>query len=152
MSGAPFEFTRAVRFDEVDAAGFVYFANVAGLAHEALERFLEATSEGGYARWIRGDDGPRIGLPCVHLSCDFRAALRFGDTIVVRLGVRAMGVTSVRFAVTVTRGDRTTGVGGAGDVVSATVEYIVACAELDGPTKQPLPPTLRGLFERLLEA
>jgi len=36
----PYIFRRPVRFDEVDAAGFVYFPKVIGLAHEALERML----------------------------------------------------------------------------------------------------------------
>ncbi len=133
--GAPFVFTRAVRFDEIDAAGFVYFPKTIALAHEALERLLEEARPGGYAGWVVGE---RIGLPCVHLTADFAAPLRFGDVMTVSTRVAKFGVTSVTFDVRVTRGD----------VECAKLEYVVACAELNGPSKQPLPPELRAALER----
>lgn len=139
MSGAAFVFRRAVRFDEIDAAGFVYFPRIAALAHEAMERLFEASLEGGYARWINGVDGPRLGFPCVHLACDFTAPLRFGDALEVEAIVGKIGATSVRFDVRVRRGD---------GVVCATIEYVVACARLDGPAKEPLPEALRAALNR----
>ncbi|MFI5298655.1 MAG: acyl-CoA thioesterase [Polyangiales bacterium] len=136
---APFVFRRAVRFDEIDAAGFVYFPRLAALAHEAMERIFEAAGDGGYARWVNGVDGPRIGFPCVHLACDFRAPLRFGDELVVAATVGNIGTTSVQFTVVVSRGD---------GVDCATIDYVVACARLEGPRKEPLPDTLRAMLSR----
>lgn len=132
----PHEFRRPVRFDEIDAAGFVYFPKVVALAHEALERLLEDARPGGYASWVIGD---RIGLPCVHVAADFEAPLRFGDVIMVTTSVVKFGTTSVTLLVDVTRAD---------GVHCATIDYVVACAELHGPSKRPLPPELRDALAR----
>ena len=133
--GAPFVFTRPVRFDEIDAAGFVFFPKLIALAHEGLERLLEHARPGGYAGWVVGE---RLGLPCVHLGADFAAPLRFGDVMTVSMHVAKFGTTSVTFDVRVRRGD----------VECAKLDYVVACAELNGPSKQPLPLALREVLER----
>ena len=125
-----YRYRRAVRFDEVDAAGFVFFARIAALPHEALERWLDAAEHGLYARCLLQH---RVGLPCVHLEADFRAPLRFGDEIAVEMRVDRFGETSVSFSIAIARGD---------GQICATISYVVACAALDGPTKQPLPHAL----------
>ena len=135
MSG-PYIFRRAVRFDEVDAAGFVFFPRVIGLAHEALERMLGDALPEGYARWVRDQ---RVGLPCVHVAGDFSGPLRFGDDVMVETLVAKFGATSVAFEVTVRRGDGAT---------CARIDYVVACADLDGPKKRPLPDDLRTALEQ----
>jgi 4-hydroxybenzoyl-CoA thioesterase len=132
----PHEFRRPVAFDEIDAAGFAYFPKVVALAHEALERLLEDARPGGYAGWVMGE---RIGLPCVHVAADFSAPLRFGDEIVVTTSIAKFGTTSVSFLVNVSRGD---------GVQCARIDYVVACAKLDGPRKHPLPVELRRALER----
>lgn len=134
--GAPHVFRRPVRFDEIDAAGFAYFPKVVALAHEALERLLEDARPGGYAGWVVGE---RIGLPCVHIAADFSAPLRFGDELVVTTSVVKFGGTSVTFDVRVARGDGT---------ACAKIDYVVACAELRGPSKHPLPEALREALAR----
>ncbi len=133
---APFVFRRPVRFDEIDAAGYVYFPKLVALAHEALERLLESARPGGYAGWVVGE---RVGLPCVHVEADFSAPLRFGDEIVVAARVTRFGDTSVTFDVRVDRGD---------GVPCARVGYVVACADLTVPRKRALPPELRLALER----
>lgn len=136
--GTPHVFRRPIRFDEVDAAGFAYFPRIIALAHEALERLLEDARPGGYAGWVVRE---RIGLPCVHLGAEFFAPLRFGDEISVRTRVASFGQTSVVFEVFVVRGD---------GVDCAKIDYVVACAQLDGPTKHPLPTALREALEKHL--
>ncbi len=128
-------FRRPVRFDEIDAAGFAYFPKVVALAHEALERLLEDARPGGYAAWVVTE---RVGLPCVHVAADFSAPLRFGDEIVVTTRVARFGTTSVTFDVRI----------GRGGVECAKIDYVVACAELDGPSKRPLPAELREALAR----
>lgn len=130
----PHVFCRPVAFEEIDAAGYVYFPKVVALAHEALERMLEAARPGGYAGWVVRD---RIGLPCVHVAADFSAPLRFGDAITVTTSVMKFGATSVTFQVRVERDG----------VLAAKIEYVVACAALDGPQKRSLPDDLRAALE-----
>lgn len=133
---APFVFRRAVRFDEIDAAGFVFYAKLVALPHEALERMLEEALPGGYAKFVVER---RVGLPCVHLEGDFDAALKFGDVIEVSSRVVKMGTSSVTFEVRVGRGD---------GVACAKMTYVVACADLSGPKSTPLPDDLRAALSR----
>jgi len=134
--GTPHVFRRPVRFDEIDAAGFAYFPKVVALAHEALERVLEDARPGGYAGWVVGE---RIGLPCVHIAANFSAPLRFGDEIVVTTTVLRFGSTSVTFEVRIARGD---------GIDCAKIDYVVACADLHGPSKRVLPDALREALAR----
>jgi 4-hydroxybenzoyl-CoA thioesterase len=134
--GAPFVFCRPIRFDEIDAAGYVYYPKVIALAHEGLERLLSEAMPGGYARFVVEQ---RIGLPCVHVDLDFRGPLRFGDDVKVELEVTMMGTSSVHFAFEVWRGD---------GARCARGTYVVACAELDGPRKRALPDDLRATLAR----
>ena len=134
----PHVFRRPVHFEEIDAAGYAYFPKVIALAHEALERLLEDARPGGYAGWVMRD---RIGLPCVHLAASFSSPLRFGDELVVTTTVTKFGTTSVTFAVEVARGD---------GVLCARLDYVVACADLAGPTKRALPTELRDALSRFV--
>ncbi|GAC1523679.1 MAG: hypothetical protein NVS3B10_23450 [Polyangiales bacterium] len=133
--GAPFVFRRPVRFDEIDAAGFVYYPRLIALAHEAVERLLAAAMPGGYASLVVGR---RIGLPWVHVEADFAAPLRFGDELEVSLSVTAFGASSVTFGVDVGR---------QGGITCALLTYVVACVDLEGPSKRTLLPELRAAFE-----
>jgi 4-hydroxybenzoyl-CoA thioesterase len=134
---AAFKFRRAVRFDEVDAAGLVYFPRVVALAHEALEHLLAAALPGGYPAFVVGQ---RIGLPCVHVESDFKGPLRFGDELEVALIVAGFGTSSVAFDVEVQRGD---------GHPCAKMRYIVACADLsESPKKRAIPADLKAALSR----
>jgi 4-hydroxybenzoyl-CoA thioesterase len=133
--GEPFVFRRAVRFDEIDAAGFVFYAKLVAFAHEGLERMLEARMPGGYASFVVGR---KIGLPCVHLEGDFSGPLRFGDTIEVSMSVARFGTSSVTFDVRVQR---------VGGMLCAKLVYVVACSDLTAPRATPLPADLRAALQ-----
>jgi 4-hydroxybenzoyl-CoA thioesterase len=130
--GAPFKFTRSVRWDELDAAGFVYFPRVVALAHEAMERMFEAASPRGYSTMVSSG----LGLPCVHVETDFRAPLRFGDVAEVEAVVKKLGRSSVELEVNVRREG----------VDCARIGYVVACTELRTPKAVPLPASARAMF------
>jgi 4-hydroxybenzoyl-CoA thioesterase len=83
-------FERRIRFEEVDAAGIVFFAHFVGYAHEAMEQ-LFAGLDGGYSALILGR---RVGLPAVHMDVSFSAPVRYGDglrieTTAARIGNRS---------------------------------------------------------------
>ena len=86
-------FERPVRFEEVDAAGIVFFAHFVAYAHEAMERFF-AGLEGGYAGLILRR---RVGLPAVHVEMSFSSPLRYGDTLRVETAVTRVGNRSAVF-------------------------------------------------------
>lgn len=131
-----FSFRRPVHFEEIDAAGYVYFPRLVALAHEGIERMLWQDRPGGYASFVVGQ---RIGLPCVHVAADFSAPLRFGDEMIVELTVRKIGTSSVAFDVRIVRQD---------GVPCATIDYVCACSDLDGPKSRPLPGELRDALAK----
>ncbi len=86
-----FQFERSVRFEDVDAAGIVFFAKYLGICHEAMEAFFGAM-EGGYVHLIRDR---HVGFPAVHVDVDYRAPLRYGDAVRIAMDVTKIGRSSV---------------------------------------------------------
>ncbi len=80
-----------VRFQDVDAAGIVFFARVFDLFHDTYLEWLAAA----------GVDVPRAlrertwGAPLVHAEADYAAPLRYGDEIDVVLEAIEEGKTSI---------------------------------------------------------
>ncbi len=130
-----FAYDRPVRFEDVDAAGIVFFARFLTYAHEAMESALGGL-EGGYVRLVMER---RIGMPAVHVECDFRAPLRFGDVARIATSATRIGNKSVTFRYEFTR---------AKDGVSvATIEHVCAVTNLDAMRAIPVPDDVRALLE-----
>ena len=128
-------YERPIRFEEVDAAGIVFFARYPALAHEAMER-LFGDVEGGYVGLI---NERRIGFPAVKLAIEYHAPVRYGDTLrietrVARLGTRSLDLA---YAMLTQRGAR------ACDVLhTVVVSDLVAMRSVD------MPPDVRALLEQ----
>jgi 1,4-dihydroxy-2-naphthoyl-CoA hydrolase len=77
----PFNYQRIIRFGDTDAAGVVYFANVASLCHEAYEAAL---SDAGVdlRSFFRGD---KLAVPIVHASVDFHRPMYCGDRLTIQV-------------------------------------------------------------------
>src|SRR5690606_14713379 len=91
-----------VRFNEVDAAGIVYYPRFFDYFHLAFEDFFGEATGVPYPVWIRER---RIGWPTVHIETDFRAPLRFGDEFEVALTFPKIGKSSFVARYEVTRDD-----------------------------------------------
>ncbi|MGB6301953.1 MAG: thioesterase family protein [Rivularia sp. (in: cyanobacteria)] len=76
-----FTYNRTIRFQDTDAAGVVYFANVLAICHEAYEAALE----------FLGIDikqfftNPSTAFPIIHADVDFMRPMYCGDKIFVNL-------------------------------------------------------------------
>jgi 4-hydroxybenzoyl-CoA thioesterase len=92
---------RPVRFEEVDAAGIVFFARFATWGHEAMERFFDQV-EGGYADLIMRR---KVGFPAVRLDSEFFAPVRYGDVVIIETSVVHLGNRSATFQYDMRRGD-----------------------------------------------
>ncbi len=77
----PFVYHRTVRFQDTDAAGVVYFANVLAICHEAYETSLAATGI-NLRLFFSGVD---VAVPITHASVDFFAPMLCGDRLDIRL-------------------------------------------------------------------
>lgn len=145
-------YERAVRFEEVDAAGIVFFGRFIGYAHEAMEAFFDLGVEGGYSGLIVGK---KFGFPAVHASIDWKAPLRYGDRFRIDLDVMKVGTTSATLRYTFQRLDKTDESAEGGvvrEIHAATIEHVVVYSDLTTMTKRPLDPPIRAWLEMHLLA
>ena len=128
-------YERAVRFEEVDAAGIAFFARFFNWCHEAMERFFDGVP-GGYVGLITKR---RIGFPAVHLTADWKAPLRYGDVASIETSIVKIGTSSTTLRYVLTRM--------ADGVTAATIEHVTVATNLDTMTKLPIPDDCRTLLE-----
>lgn len=84
---------RPVRFQDVDAAGIIYFARVLEYFHDA---FLSLLRRAGVDLAAVLQEG-KWGMPLGHAEADYLGPMRFGDDVVVEivrleLGERSLSV------------------------------------------------------------
>ena len=77
----PFIYQRTIRFQDTDAAGVVYFANVLAICHEAYEESLAALGIDLKSFF----NNPDAAVPIVHASVDFFHPLFCGDKVSIHL-------------------------------------------------------------------
>ncbi|BAY25753.1 thioesterase superfamily protein [Calothrix sp. NIES-2100] len=83
----PFTYNRSVRFQDTDAAGVVYFANILGICHEAYEESLEAAGIDLKAFF----SNPSVAFPIVHANVDFFRPIFCGDKLLISLIPQKLG-------------------------------------------------------------
>lgn len=135
-----FELDRPVRWNDVDAAGIVFFPRFLEYCHDAIEALLSPL-DGGYARLTQQR---RLGLPSVHLEADFRAPLRYGDVCHVQLSVAKIGRSSVTFRHVLSRVGAPTGTA---TIVCCVVRQIVVVSDLVTLEATAMPDDVRVVLE-----
>ncbi|MGH7285567.1 MAG: acyl-CoA thioesterase [Polyangiaceae bacterium] len=87
-----FSAERAVLFQDIDAAGIVFYARIFDYCHDAFFAFLAA----------RGLSMPKVvsegvwGSPIVHAEANYLSPLRFGDRMRVQIMSVQLGGASMR--------------------------------------------------------
>lgn len=94
----PFTYSRTIRFQDTDAAGVVYFANVLAICHEAYEASLAAA--GIDLKSFFGDR--ELAIPIVHASVDFFRPMFCGDLLTVSLVPTALNDNTFEIAYEIT--------------------------------------------------
>jgi len=132
-----FVYERAVRFEEVDAAGILFFARYLAFAHDAMEAFF-GELEGGYPRLIttRG-----VGFPAVDVHASYKAPVRYGDTLRIEVVTSRLGGRSATLRYRMVRGD---------GIVSAEIDHTVVSSDLAKMKSVEMPADVRAVFERHL--
>ena len=125
-----FEHSLRVPFQDIDAAGIVFYAHLFRYAHEAYEQFMqqigcslqEMLAQGSYL------------LPLVHAEADYHRPLRYADQLCLELRLKRLGRTSFTLGYRVLGEDQTT---------HASLETVHVA--LDRTTQRPLtlPDSLR---------
>jgi 4-hydroxybenzoyl-CoA thioesterase len=132
-------YARAVRFEEVDAAGIVFFGRYMTYAHEAMEAFF-AGAEGGYVGLVRDR---RVGFPAVRVEVDYKAPLRYGDTFVAETSCERVGNRSATLRYRIVRAD---------GVVAATIRHVIVLSDLVAMKSCDMPADVRAVLEAHVEA
>lgn len=125
---------RAVRFEEVDAAGIVFFGRFMEYCHEAMERFFDGVA-GGYVELIMKR---RIGFPAVRIEATWSAPLRYGDAMRIEVTVAKIGTTSCTFRYRFVRA--------ADGAEVATIDHVTVATMIDTMQKTRLPADCRALL------
>jgi len=76
-----FCYTRIVHFQDTDAAGVVYFANVLAMCHEAYEASLVAFDINLKIFF----SNQKVAIPIIHANVDFRRPMFCGDELTIEL-------------------------------------------------------------------
>jgi acyl-CoA thioesterase FadM len=79
-----------VSFADTDCSGWIHFPKIFRHVEEAEHAWLAVQG----IPIISREEG---GWPRVHVSCDFKKPLRFGDKIEVQLGIERIGAASVHW-------------------------------------------------------
>ena len=138
MPTAPFLHQRRVHFHECDPAGIVYFAHIFTFCHEAYEELVRA---GGQP--IETLIGSAVVYPLRHVEADYRAPLRLGDLITIRVSLAKLSERS--FQVVYAIADQAGGL----LATSASVHVAVERATMR-PTA--IPPEVRAVLAPHLES
>lgn len=137
-----FSLTRTVEFAETDMAGIMHFSN--------YFRWMEAC-ESAFVRslglpLISFVPGQVVGWPRVQATCDFRAPLRYGDTVEVKLFVKEIRTRAVVFLFQF----RKVAAGRPEATLAAQGEIAAVCVTADGRggmVAQPIPESVRAKLE-----
>jgi 4-hydroxybenzoyl-CoA thioesterase len=122
-----------VCFSDIDNAGIVYYPRFLHYFHLAVEEFFLSELGIDYADVLHQRN---VSLPTVHLECDFRRKLRYGDQINIEVRVMRIGRTSIAWGY---RGFRGT------DEEEVVVEghNVTVCLRTDTFEKQEVPEWLK---------
>jgi YbgC/YbaW family acyl-CoA thioester hydrolase len=156
-----------VRFADVDHAGIVYYPRFFHYFHTAFEEFFRERL--GSRSYVALLDEDRIGFPAVSAQCDYKAPLRFGDTMAIDMSLDRMGERSITFRYRVYRcpepdaspgsgpgepgpGSAATAAAGpasAAEMLAAEGTSTCVVVDLDAFRPTPIPERLRQLFAAL---
>jgi 1,4-dihydroxy-2-naphthoyl-CoA hydrolase len=96
-----FTYTRTVRFQDTDAAGVVYFANVLAMCHEAYEESLAASGINLKLFFTN----PDVAIPIVHASVDFFRPMFCGDRVLIHQHPQQIDVDKFEINYIISTGD-----------------------------------------------
>ncbi|MTJ08572.1 thioesterase family protein [Anabaena sp. UHCC 0204] len=128
-----FHYHRTVRFQDTDAAGVVYFANVLGICHEVYEESLANSNINIKAFFTN----PSMAFPIVHASVDFLRPMYCGDNLVISLSPQKIGLEKFEITYKIT----------IDEVIVAKAITRHVCIDVSSRTKQELPDYMHNWLE-----
>jgi YbgC/YbaW family acyl-CoA thioester hydrolase len=132
-----FKHSLTVPFQDIDAAGVVFYAHLFRYAHEAYEHFMQQIGCSLQALLAEGS----YLLPLVHAEADYRRPLHHADRLKIELWLKRLGQTSFTLGYRVLGDNQTE---------HASLETVHVA--LDRETQRPvaLPDSLRVALQQLI--
>ena len=90
MKNHTFQHKITVPFQDIDAAGIVFFAQLFRYAHETYEQFMSSI---GFSLVDILRDYKYL-IPLIHAEADYLVPLRHGDNVTILLNVENIGTSS----------------------------------------------------------
>lgn len=126
-----------VRFSDIDRAGIVYYPRFFDFFHRAFEDFFALEAGVPYHELL---DRLKVGFPTVHIDCDFRIPLQYGDIITIEMSISRIGNKSMTVRYKAFRPQVNT--------PAAQADITVACVDMDTFQTIPLPTQLLPAFKK----
>jgi 1,4-dihydroxy-2-naphthoyl-CoA hydrolase len=133
MSQPIFSSARSVRFQDIDAAGIIFFAKVFEFFHDA---YVECLEHHGVSLAAVLASGSWIA-PIVHAESDYKSPLRFGERVTVALSGAELRERSMTIEYTIQSAERLC-------VTGKTAHVFIERASL---RPCPIPAEIRAIFE-----
>jgi 4-hydroxybenzoyl-CoA thioesterase len=130
-----FESPKPLRFHHCDPAGIVFYPEYFVLFNELVEDWF---NEGLGIDFASYHMDQRLGVPAVHVDCDFIKPSAIGEMLHLRLGVKKIGRSSLTLCIE----------GWVDEEVRARSTLIVVQASLDTRKSVPFSPELRENLAR----
>jgi 1,4-dihydroxy-2-naphthoyl-CoA hydrolase len=130
---------RVVRFQDVDAAGIIFFARAFEYFHDAYVEFLDANGAALPAALRERS----WAAPLRHAEADYLRPLRFGDQIAVALVAAHVEPTEVTIGYRVARAGS--------DEVAVVGQCVHTFIDPERFARRPMPDELRMIFESLAD-
>ena len=139
MTDLGYIYKRIIRFQDTDAAGEVYFANILAMGHEAYEASLNQVDINLKSFFVNLD----FAIPIVHASVDFRFPLFCGDQILIELNPEIINENSfkIQYKIRLDNSDQL--------IAEAITKHI--CINPKTRQRQPLPHAIIHWLEKYKE-
>ncbi|WAL61320.1 acyl-CoA thioesterase [Thermocoleostomius sinensis] len=131
----PFVYHRTVRFQDTDAAGVVYFANVLSMCHEAYEAGLVAAG----VKLQEFFSGNPVAIPIVHANVDFLRPMFCGEQYAIHLTPTVVTDTKFQLSYTLFPIDDSLANRPTLDKPSAQATTVHVCIDRQSRRRAPLP-------------
>ena len=122
-----------VHFADIDNTGIVYYPRFLHYFHLAMVEFFTTVLGIDHADVLHKH---KVSFPVVHLACDFRGRIKYGDRIDMEVRVLHAGKTSIKWGY---RGFRT----GAENDIVVEGHTITVCVQTETFEKVDIPEWLR---------
>ncbi len=134
----PFVYDRVIYFQDTDAAGIVFFANLLTICHEAYEETLRRHGGVDLKHFFQH---PEFALPIVHAAVDFYQPIFCGDQLRVTMQPEPLGTDKFKLVYQIDR-----------KLTAAETEYVAQaltihlCIHPQTRQRQALPGQVQFLF------